>query len=138
METMKYKRAEDVLTLGSGQEAVGSVDPAPLSGTWLNTDKATRGIVKLIIRGDGDAFKVRAFGACEPSPCDWGEVAGNVFSAGVASPEGMAFTATFDFGFMETDLAVYMKGGILVLDSFNTFKDGSGRANYFSREFFHN
>jgi hypothetical protein len=138
METMKYTRAEDELTLEDGQGAGGSIDPTPLLGAWLNTDKATRGIVKLIIRDDDNAFKVRAFGACVPSPCDWGEAEGHVFSAGVASREGMAFTVSFDFGFMETDLAVYMKGGILVLDSFNTFKDGSGRADYFSREFFHN
>ncbi len=49
----------------------------------------------------------------------------------------MAFTALFDFGFMESLLAVYLKGGILVLDSFNTFRDDSGRSNYFSPEFFH-
>jgi hypothetical protein len=50
----------------------------------------------------------------------------------------MAFTARYDFGFMETTLAVYMKGGILVLDSFNSFKDSSGRCDYFTREFYHN
>ena len=49
----------------------------------------------------------------------------------------MAFSAVYDFGFMETLLAAYMKGGILVLDTFNAFKDSSGRASYFTREFFH-
>ena len=36
-----------------------------------------------------------------------------------------------------TILAAYAKQGILVLDTFNTFTDASGRSNYFSREFFH-
>lgn len=115
----------------------GSVDPSPLVGTWLNTDKRTGGINKLILRPVDGALLVHAFGACEPEPCDWGEVQAYAFSSGVSSSEAMAFTALFDFGFMETSIAVYLKGGIMVLDSFNTFRDDSGRANYFSREFFH-
>jgi hypothetical protein len=43
----------------------------------------------------------------------------------------------YDFGFLVTILAAYAKQGILVLDTFNTFTDSSGRSNYFSREFFH-
>ena len=134
---MKFTRAEDELMVGDEQTGGGSVDPSPLVGTWLSTDKKTRGIAKLILSQRDGALKVQAFGACEPAPCDWGEVEGTAFSSGVSSPEAMAFTAFYDFGFMETSLAVYLKGGILVLDSFNAFKDGSGRSNYFSREFYH-
>jgi hypothetical protein len=132
---MNFTRAEDHL----GSEEVGGapVDPAPLAGTWFNTDKKTHGIAKLVLTQSAGALRARAFGACDPELCDWGEVPALTFSSGVSSPEGMAFTALFDFGFMETLLAVYLKGGILVLDSFNTFKDDSGRSNYFSREFFH-
>ena len=132
---MNFTRAEDHL----GAEEVGGapVDPKPLAGTWFNTDKKTRGIAKLVLKQDDRTLSVHAFGACEPELCDWGEVPGFAFSSGVSSPEGMALTALFDFGFMETLLAVYYKGGILVLDSFNTFKDDSGRSNYFSREFCH-
>ena len=134
---MKFTRAEDQLIAESGQVGGGPVDPSPLTGTWLNTDKRTGGITKLVLTQNDGALMVRAFGACDPAPCDWGEVRGAAFSSGVASPEGMAFTAFYQFGFLETFLAVYLKGGILVLDSFNTFNDHSGRSNYFSREFFH-
>lgn len=137
MATINFTRAEDQLSAENGQGGGATVDPSPLVGTWLNTDKRTRGIAKLVLTQNDGALKVHAFGACDPAPCDWGEVQGDAFSSGVGSPEGMAFTALFDFGFMETFLAVYLKGGILVLDSFNTFKDDSGRSNYFSREFFH-
>jgi len=137
MATMNFTRAEDQLAAEQGQVGGAPVDPSPLVGTWFNTDKQTHGIVRLVLTQHDGALKVRAFGACAPTPCDWGEVQGVAFSSGVSSPEGMAFTALFDFGFMETLLAVYLKGGILVLDSFNTFRDTSGRANYFSREFFH-
>ena len=128
-------RIED--RLGSEEVGGAPVDPTSLAGTWFNTDKKTRGIAKLVLTQDTGALKAHAFGACDPELCDWGEVPGFAFSSAVSSPEGMAFTALFDFGFMETLLAVYLKGGILVLDSFNTFRDDSGRSNYFSREFFH-
>lgn len=139
METFKVTRLEDELPAGREARPGAAINSSPLHGTWHNTDKKTRGIVKLVISAGGGegGVAVRAFGACEPSPCDWGETEGRAYSAGAAESEGMAFTATFDFEFMETSLAVYMKGGILVLDSFNTFKDDSGRFNYFSREFFH-
>jgi hypothetical protein len=137
MATMRFTRAEDQLTGANGHSRGVLVDPSPLVGTWLNTDKKTRGIARLDLTQNNGVLKVHAFGACEPAPCDWGEVQGSTFSSGVESSEGMAFTALFDFGFMETFLAVYLKGGILVLDSFNTFRDDSGRADYFSREFFH-
>ena len=140
METatgMRYTRAEDQLADGAVQRSGGQVDPTPLAGTWLNTDKRTRGIARMVLTVRDGALVVHAYGACEPELCDWGEVEGAAFSSGVGSPDGMAFTASYDFGFMETSLAVYLKGGILVLDSFNTFKDGSSRSNYFSREFFH-
>jgi hypothetical protein len=138
MATLEFTRTEDRLSDETAPGGAMAVDAEPLVGTWLNTDKKTRGIVRLFLTLNGGALKVRAFGACDPAPCDWGEVQGAAFSSGVSSNEGMAFTALFDFGFMETLLAVYLKGGILVLDSFNTFNDDSGRANYFSREFFHN
>jgi hypothetical protein len=137
MTALRYTREEDRLAGEVAEQAGREVDASPLIGTWLNTDRATRGIIKLVLSNREGFFIVHGFGACSPSPCDWGEVEGAVYSGGVSSREGMAFTASYDFGFMETILAVYLKSGILVLDSFNTFKDGSGRSNYFSREFFY-
>lgn len=137
MTVLRDTTEEDRLEAKVYGPAPYEVDSSPLVGTWLNTDKATRGIIKLILSNKEGIFIVHGFGACSPSPCDWGEVEGAVYSSGVSSQEGMAFTAFYDFGFMEIILAVYLKSGILVLDSFNTFKDGSGRANYFSREFFY-
>jgi hypothetical protein len=138
MDASKFTKLEDQPAAGASLGPGEAVDPAPLFGTWHNTDKETRGIVRLVLSGGAEGgLSVHAFGACEPSPCDWGVARGEPFSAGVAQRQAMAFTATYDFGFMETSLAVYYKGGILVLDSFNVFKDGSGRSNYFTREFFH-
>ena len=133
---MRYVRAEDRLSNGDTPSS-GRVDPAPMLGTWFATDKQSAGVVKLELSERDGAFLVRAFGAGSPDPIDWGEVPAIAYAKSVASDEGMAFSATFDFGFEESLLAAYSKGGILVLDTFNTFKDGSGRSAYFSREFFH-
>src|SRR5437016_11435100 len=101
MATMKFTRAEDKLKAESGHVGGGRVDPLPLTGTWLNTDKRTGGITKLVLTQNEGDLMVRAFGACDPAPCDWGEVRGEAFSSGIGSPEGMAFTVFSEFGCME-------------------------------------
>ncbi len=77
---------------------------------------------------------MQAFGACEPSPCDWGEARGEIFAAGIAHHEAVGFKAHYDFGFMEIFLAAYLNKRLLVLDSYNVFKDDSGRSRYFFRD----
>ncbi|MEW6209839.1 MAG: hypothetical protein AB1631_15855 [Acidobacteriota bacterium] len=134
MQAQKLSRVNDELR----SYATGSqVDSSPLVGAWINTDKATGGIAKLILSKKGDSFFVQAFGACAPSPRDWGKVEGEVYSLGAGLREGAAFKARYDFGFMETFLAAYLNKRILVVDSYNTFKDGSGRSKYFQRDHFH-
>jgi hypothetical protein len=134
VDSWRSMRVEDRLR---GAAPAGPVDVAPVLGTWWNTDKATEGVVRLELREHGGALRVHAFGAGEPGPYDWGEIAGTIYAANAGSRAGMAFSAVYDFGFAETILAAYTKSGILVLDTFNTFKDGSGRSHYFTREFFH-
>jgi hypothetical protein len=124
--------------LPEGAAAPGRIsDLSALLGTWYNTDKQTGGLVRMTLAGSPGDFTVQAFGAASPEPLDWGKVQAVSYAAGVGSPAGMAFSATYDFGFVQTFLAAYTKSGILVLDTFNVFKDDSGRSNYFSREFFH-
>ena len=136
MSRLQSVRADD--QLGELEAAPpGGIDVSPLLGTWWATDKATESVVKLELADRAGSFLVHAFGACTPAPCDWGERPAVPYAATVGSRDAMAFSAVYDFGFMETLLAAYMKGGILVLDTFNAFKDGSGRASYFTREFFH-
>jgi hypothetical protein len=129
----KLMRTEDRLT----GEAPAAVDPTPMFGTWHNTDKQTGGVVCMSLAESGGRFVVRAWGAGSPDLYDWGEVEATAYAAGVGAAQGMAFSAVYDFGFAETILAAYTKSGILVLDTFNSFKDKSGRSDYFTREFFH-
>ena len=138
MKDLRYTRAYDEPPSGAAEVEDTTLDSSPLLGEWDSTNEETRGIVKLIISagGNGDLV-VRAYGACSPSPCDWGEVEGQIFSLGINLRAAEAFKAFYDFGFMETFLAAYLNKRILVVDAYNVFKDQSGRAHYFLRDHFY-
>ena len=137
MQPWKYTRARDRSALEAGRTHPALIEPSDLVGNWVNTDKATRGMVRLVLTDLNGTLMVRAFGACNPEPCDWGEVKTSIYSIGVDSQRAVGFKAYYDFQFMETMLAAYLNKRILVVDSYNTFKDESGRPRYFWRDHFH-
>jgi hypothetical protein len=138
MGEIRYLREADRLAAGAGLPAAADLDLRPLAGRWENTNPASRGIVRLEVTVRGGGLWVRAFGAAQPAPRDWGEVAaGPLFSDSLLSLKGHGFFARYDFGFLESHLQTNLSQGLLIVAAFNVFKDGSGRANYFSREFFH-
>jgi hypothetical protein len=136
MDTLAYVRAEDQLQDGATAPG-GALDLTPLAGTWHNTETDTAGVLKLVLSPFDGLFLVKAIGASSPSPYDWGEVPATVYGESVAATEAMGFSAVYDFGFLTTILAGHVRQGILVLCTFNSFKDLSGRSNYFTRELFH-
>ncbi|WP_158882275.1 hypothetical protein [Amycolatopsis anabasis] len=136
METFGFLREEDRLPEGVAAPG-GALDVAPLLGTWFATDHHATGVLRITLSRRDGALVIRTFGADSTGSQDWGETAATVYGATVTATEAMAFTAAYDFGFLHTILAAYAKQGILVLDTFNTFADASGRSNYFSREFFY-
>lgn len=103
-----------------------------LIGTWVNVNPATRDIVKIVLTNSGGALGVHAYGACVPTPCDWGQVTGQAYSASVAGGAAVAFTADYQFGFKRTILTGHLSGEHLIVDDFNVFEDGSGRSAYFT------
>ena len=136
METGKYFRAGDRAELAN-DGVDRTIDLAPFVGTWVNTMRDTQGFVKLIVSNrDGKLF-VQAFGAASPDLCDWGEVAAYVFADRLDSRKGAAFGAHVDTGSIDVAFQANMNLGLLVLLTFNRFKDGDSRANYICREFIH-
>ena len=106
--------------------------------SWANTNPVTRGIAGLKVRSAQGKLWISVQGKATDSPFDWGEVEVEaVYAENATSARGIAFVARYDFGFLETLLEGNVNSGLLVLASFHTFRDGSNRANYFSREFFH-
>jgi hypothetical protein len=117
--------------------ATGSIRPEPLLGTWLNTNTTTRGVSLAILSRQSGQIMVRIVAAGDSGSHDWGETEANLFAADASSSEAMAFSAFYDFGFMETQLQAHVRQGVLIIAKFDRFKDSSGRSNYFSKEFFY-
>src|SRR5262245_24272423 len=137
MATMHYTKAEDILDSEGMPDSDEAMDLSLFLGTWVNTNSLARGIVKVILSAPAGAFTVRVFGAGDPEPYDWKEVKGAVYTDGVGKHEATSFTALYDLGFMAVQLQTYLAKGVLVIASFAQFKDGSGRANTFVKEFFY-
>lgn len=118
-------------------EAAAALDLRTLAGDWRNTN-ASGGIKRIVCEPTGDGgMTVRCYGRCEPESRDWGTVGAKLFAFEFDGTEAGAFSAVFDFGFEEVSLQANVKQGVLVVVTLNQFRDDSGRANYFHREFFY-
>ncbi len=112
-------------------------DVVPLLGVWENTDTKTKNVLLAEFEVVDNQLMIRAFGATKPELTDWGATNCYLFSNAVDSNIVTGLCANYDFGFKKTAICGNIKYGILVLQIYNTFKDDSGRANYFTREFYH-
>jgi hypothetical protein len=131
-DQLSFMMAADV---SSGSQQRASVDLLELTGLWKNTNRATRVIRELTLTKKGDAYELNAFGA--GAPRDWGKVHAIPYSSSVDARDAAGFFATYDFKFMQMFIATNVNKGLLIIASYNTFRDGSGRSNYFTREFFY-
>ena len=137
MELVRHSKA-DGQTQDSALQVDHSLQLDGLPGIWVNTNTDSCGIVKVAISVKDSRLFVRTFGAGDPEPNDWGESeADHVYAGSTSSRTGAGFTAWYVFDFSQVHLQANWNQGLLVLASFTSFKDGSKRSNYFSREFFH-
>ena len=124
--------------LGRGPGAADEL----LLGHWHNTNHRSRGIPEIALERRGDrganALAVRVWGAGAQGLTDWGETPGDLFTCveedGVRSAAALA---RYDFGFLECELQIRQNKGILAVTTFNSFRDGSGRSSYVTRELFY-
>lgn len=112
------------------------LDVSALLGEWSNTNNSSTGIARLLLTQTGNEVVVRVFGAGHSEPFDWGEAPVELFAGLPESKQATSFTSFYDLGFMSVWLLVYLKEGVLVVISLTQFQDGSGRSNYWFREFF--
>jgi len=106
--------------------------PIDLLGTWVNVDSNTRGIVKIIL-GSARTLRVHAYGACHPTPCDWGTVDGLTYGNSVSSNRAVAFSVMYQLGFKTTIMTGHLQRGYLVVETYDHFTDSSGRYDYYSQ-----
>jgi hypothetical protein len=135
MQPLRIARTRDLLE--GPRPAATATDLALLVGTWINFDVASRGIARVEIAARSGELIVRAWGSGSPEPCDWGEMAGEAFTDGVALHAAVAFRAVYDFGSLRVMLACYLNKRLLVVDAYSLFQDGSGRSPYFQRDHFY-
>jgi hypothetical protein len=120
-----------------GEVLAAGLDLSSLLGRWTNTNTDTRGISHIVIGKDGDGLQVRVFGACAAGARDWGERRATAYAYRVAGDIVAGFELTYDFGPQEALVTAIHNRGVLVIHAYHRFKDGSGRSNYISKEFFH-
>jgi hypothetical protein len=130
---MKFSRANDLCSMESA--AVRPV-PEEIQGTWFNTNPETGEIGKIAISVHNGAVALHVFGAGADGLIPWGEAVATPFVDRIGTSLVTGFISDYDLGFVKTRLAANVKYGVLVIQSYNEFCDGSGRPPYFSREFF--
>ncbi len=131
-ETISHSRAGDLPAAEGGMAA--PIDPGPYLGQWRNSNPKSTGISSFTLARRGDAVVIRAESA--DSAVVWPETEITMFATSVAGDKLSAFSALIDFGFMESFLAGNINLGLIVIATFNRFKDESGRADYFAREYY--
>jgi hypothetical protein len=118
-----------------------SAGSADLLGDWRNTDPATRDIVRILISDSEGGIEVHVWGACSPSPCDWGSVKAFAYAPNVSAslPENAAYLlADFPTRFALTQVIVgpAPTDGTLQALKLTRFTDGSRRSDYATTSFF--
>lgn len=121
--------------LPDGQRASSAVSLAGYVGKWKNTYRASKVISHFTLEERTDGCYLHAFGVA--SPKDWGEIKVTPFAPNVDSTSAAAFFGRYNFGFMDMSLAANDNKGLVIIASYNDFKDGGERSSYFTRQFFY-
>ena len=111
------------------------LDAASLAGLWVGADRRTMSVEAIDIAQRDGVCVLRVAGGDIAGPRDWGEVEASTYAADVDGTVAIGATARYDFDFLDTTLTFFTKSGIIILCTFNRWKDGSARADYFTREF---
>ena len=133
MSNLKFSRKDG---LDPSFEQHSEYDDSQLLGTWYNCDPATSQISELNVTRENEDLYIDIKGANVGDTISWGKKKITPFVSIPDSNVIGGFTCHYDFGFMETQICSNIKRGILVIQAYNMFKDGSQRPNYYSREFF--
>ena len=120
----------------AGDLADGPSDVSALLGTWVNSNPDTNGIARMSLAEEGGRLTVEVRAIGPDGLISWGAVEAEVFMSSPSSRVASGFACLYDFGFAETRLQAMILKGLAVLAQVHSFKDGSGRADYFVREYY--
>jgi hypothetical protein len=131
---MKFAQVYDRVETDAG--GAGPADTSALVGNWVNSNPETNGVARMRMSEEGGRLSLRVYAVGPGGLVDWGEAGVELLMASPSSRAVAGFTSLYDFGFAEVRLQAMIMKGLVVLAVFNAFKDGSGRADYFTREYF--
>jgi hypothetical protein len=119
--------ATGLLAITSNAQA----DISQLKGTWVNS--GSNGIAEVRIRGNlNNGLKIRAFGSCSPSNCDWGKVRAFSFTdnPGQAAKKADHLMATFNSALATRTMTIGLLGQNKIrVTTFTDFRN-AGRSDY--------
>jgi hypothetical protein len=116
------------------ENAEARVDLSHFLGTWTNTFRDTRSIIRFVLAQASSGYLITV--CVSDGLGDLGAVEVVPFAPNVGSRQADGFTAHYEFGFLQMSLAAYYTKGLIVVSQYTRFKDQSGRPDYFNREFF--
>jgi hypothetical protein len=113
-----------------------------LLGNWKNVNANTRDIVRLEITNTGGAINVHAWGACSPTPCDWGTKQAVPYGPNVSAPlpaQAQYLQVEYTTSFSIVTLVIGPSpapGGDMHTIALTRFTDKSGRSAYATADLF--
>jgi hypothetical protein len=119
-----------------------SAQIANFVGHWENTNMHTKGIVTVEIHDTGsNNVSVHAWGACTPTPCDWGDAEAYAYAPDVSSSieqSANSITAVVTNSFSVTILLIRPKDtNNVTITAYTRFTDGTGRSDFREEGVFH-
>jgi len=108
-------------------------------GSWQNVNSHDRGVIRVTVAHQGNVVRVRVWGNCTPSPCDWGEVNAMTFGADVQSQlpqQATLLRAEYNQSFAQRHVIIHLAGNQLRVEVLTHFTDNSNRSNYFDVDLF--
>ena len=104
-------------------------------GTWLSIDQNTRDIAYIRVTNAPSGLSLQVFGACSPTPCDWGTVPAHLYARTVtedAFQGAIVITGNYDHGFARIEVVLQVTGANrLRYETLTEFRDKSGRSDYY-------
>lgn len=131
---MQFAQIRDRVTIESRDDS--SIDVSGLIGTWVNSNPDTTGVARMAVTQSDGKLALQVFAIGPDGLLDWGLAELTLFTPAPTSRVTTGFTCLYDFGFAETQLQAMILKGLIVLAQIHRFKDDSGRADYFVREYF--
>lgn len=102
---------------------------------WISVTRLPYAVARVGVRPVDGKLMVRTEGSGEPWAGDWGEVAADGVFAPKAGP-GYMLMASHDGPAATVHLQTNMVHGVMAVHAFYRFTDGSGRRDYYTREFY--